>query len=317
MVLMLILAGLALLALGGELLVRGSVNSARVLGVSPLLIGLTLVGFGTSMPELVTSLFAAVRNAPGIAVGNVIGSNTANILLILGVSALISPLAVRPEAYRRESFALAASTLACIAAVLHGHLNQITGAALVGLLIAYIVWAYRSERSVPGAEVTMHRQMAVDAVPRRRGLGLALGNAAIGIAMTVLGARLLVDGAVALARSWGASETVVGLTVVALGTSLPELVACAVAAYRGHSDVALGNVIGSSIYNVLGILGLTAIVHPIDVPAEIARLDIWVLAGATAVLLLFLRTRWVLSRWEGGVFLAGYAGYMVYLVTQT
>lgn len=314
MTLLLVLAGLALLTLGGELLVRGAVNSARELGLSPLLIGLTIVGFGTSLPELVTSLFAAFRDAPGIAIGNVVGSNTANILLILGVSALIAPLAVRPQAFWREGSALAVSMIACTVVVLHGHLSQLTGVILVTLLVAYLVWAYVNERNSRGAQATMHQHMAASAAPRRRRLGIGLGLTIIGISLTIVGARLLVEGAVDLARSWGASEAVIGLTVVAIGTSMPELVASAVAAFRGHPDVALGNVIGSSIYNVLGILGLTAIIHPIDVPAEIMRLDIWVLVAATVVALLFLRSGWRLRRWEGGVLLAAYVGYISYLV---
>ncbi len=158
------------------------------------------------------------------------------------------------------------------------------------------------------------KHMAADAAPRRRTLGEALFITLAGIGMTVLGARVLVDGSIALARSYGISETVIGLAVAAIGTSLPELFAGAIAVCRGHADVALGNVPGSSIHNVLGILGVTAMIHPIKVPAEIARFDIRVLAAATVLLLLFLRTRWMLSRWEGGVLLTGYAAYLGYLV---
>jgi len=313
-----ILAGLVLLSLGGELLVRGAVGAARAFGVSPLLVGLTIVGFGTSMPELATSLFAAFDESPGIAVGNVVGSNIANILLILGVSALVAPLAVQPAAFRRDGIALVGSTLACLAAALLGFVGRPEGAVLVLLLAGYIVWAYRTERRQPDAESLMHEHVAADAAPASPGTAgpgaaASLALAALGIATTVVGARLLVDGAIDLARAWGASETLIGLTVVAVGTSLPELVACVVAAARRHSDVALGNVIGSNIYNVLGILGITALVHPIAVPPEIVRLDIWVLVGATAVLMLFLRTGWTLKRWEGGVFVALYAAYVGHL----
>jgi cation:H+ antiporter len=313
MTIFLILVGLVLLAVGGDILVRGAVGVASRLGVSPLLAGLTIVGFGTSTPELVTSLFAAIDGAPGIAVGNVVGSNIANILLILGVSALILPLAIDPAAFKRDGLALAVATLACLAAVLLGFLSRPVGLVLLALLIGYIVWAYRSERRVPDAEAAMHEHVATDVTSPGMSLIAALGLAAAGIISTIIGARLLVDGAIEIARDFGVTETVIGLTVVAVGTSLPELVACVIAALRRHPDVVLGNIIGSNIYNVLGILGVTAIVHPISIPPEIAAFDIWVLLGTTALLGLFLRTGWTLKRWEGGVFLVLYAGYVAYL----
>lgn len=313
MTMMLILAGLVLLAVGGDILVRGAVGVASRLGVSPLLAGLTIVGFGTSTPELVTSLFAAFEGAPGIAVGNVVGSNIANILLILGISALILPLAVNPAAFRRDGLALAVATLACLAAVLTGFLGPAIGFGLLALLVGYIVWAYRSERRVPDAEAVMHEHVAADATTPGLSLLVALGLAVSGIIATIIGARLLVDGAIEIARSVGVTETVIGLTVVAVGTSLPELVACVIAALRRHPDVVLGNVIGSNIYNVLGILGVTALVHPISIPPEIAALDVWVLLGTTALLCLFLRTGWTLKRWEGAVFLVLYAAYIAHL----
>ncbi len=315
MTILLIILGLVLLAVGGDILVRGAVGVASRLGVSPLLAGLTIVGFGTSTPELVTSLFAAMDGAPGIAVGNIVGSNIANILLILGVSALILPLAVSPAAFRRDGLALAAATIACLAAVLFGFLSRPVGIGLLALLVGYIVWAYRSERKSPDEGAEMHEHLAVDATSPGMGLLAGLGLALVGIVGTIVGARLLVDGAIEIARNLGVAETVIGLTVVAVGTSLPELVACVVAALRRHPDVVLGNIIGSNIYNVLGILGVTAIVQPIAIPTEIASFDIWVLLGTTALLGLFLRTGWTLKRWEGGVFLVLYAGYVAYLTT--
>ena len=313
MTIILIVVGLVLLAIGGDVLVRGAVAVSERMGVSPLLAGLTIVGFGTSMPELVTSLFAAFDGAPGISVGNVVGSNIANILLILGVSALILPLAIDPAAFRRDGLALAVATLACLGAVMLGYLGRPVGLALLALLVVYIVWAYRSERLNPDAEAAMHENVVADVKPAGMSLIAALGLAAAGIVGTIIGARLLVDGAIEIARDFGVSETVIGLTVVAIGTSLPELVACVIAALKRHADVALGNVIGSNIYNLLGILGMTAVVHPIEVPAEIARFDIWVLLGVTVLLGIFLRTGWTLKRWEGGVFLGIYAAYLTFL----
>lgn len=314
MTLLLLLFGLLLLAGGGEILVRGAVGAARALGVSPLLIGLTLVGFGTSTPELVTSLFAAFEEAPGIAVGNVVGSNTANILLILGVTTLIRRLPVSPEAFWRDGLALVGSTAICVAAVLFGQLDRWVGAVLLAALAGYLLWAYRSESAHPDAEAEKHEHIAADAPQGPSSVLLSVGLALLGVVVTIVGARMLVSSAIVLAQGWGVSDTVIGLTVVAVGTSLPELVACVIAALRGHSDVALGNVIGSNIYNVLGILGVTAVVHPIPVPPEIARFDIWVLVGATTALMLFLRSGWRLRRWEGSAFVLAYAAYVAWLV---
>ena len=297
------------------MLVRGAIGSARAFGISPLMIGLTLVGFGTSMPELVTSLIAAFEEAPGITVGNVVGSNIANILLILGITALIAPLAVAPQAFRRDSSALALATFACVLAVLHGQVDHWIGIVFVSMLAGYIVWAYLGEKNSGDAQAQWHEQ-AAERPAGHGGLVMSLTLTAIGIVVTVVGAKLLVDGAIALASEAGMSQTVIGLTVVAVGTSLPELVACVVAALRGHADVAIGNIIGSGIYNVLGILGVTAAVHPIMVPDEVARLDVWVMAGATLLLLAFLRTGWRLRRWEGGVFALLYALYAGYLVAS-
>jgi cation:H+ antiporter len=301
------------LVIGGELIVRGAVRAASLLGMSPLLIGLTLVGFGTSTPELLTSLVAAFAGSPGIAVGNVVGSNIANSLLILGVAAVIAPLAVQPAAFRRDSIALAGSSLACALAVWLGFLDRLTGIAFVALLAGYIVWAWRHERQGRDAEAERQEQIASDVPTGPQGLSAALVLAGIGIGLTMLGAKLLVDGAIDLARGWGVSETVIGLSIVAIGTSLPELVASVIAALRGHGGVALGNVIGSNIYNILGILGVTAAVHPIAIPPEIARLDIWVLLAVTALLIVFLRSGWILQRWEGAVFLGSYACYVGWL----
>ncbi|WP_293422831.1 calcium/sodium antiporter [Phenylobacterium sp.] len=305
---LLILGGLVLLAGGGEVLVRGAVGAARAVGVSPLLSGLVLVGFGTSTPELVTSLLAALRDSPGIAVGNVLGSNIANILLILGVTAAISPVMIRPSVIRRDMIALGLSSVLLLAAVIAGFVDFYFGLVLILALMGYIGLAYVRERNRAGEAGAVK---ARDWTGFGKNLLLTVG----GIALTVFGARLLVDGAVELAEGLGVSETVIGLTVVAVGTSLPELVACVVAALRRHSEVAVGNVIGSNVYNALGILGVTAMVSPIRIPPEVIRLDIWVLLGATALLAVFLRTGGGLKRLEGAAFLAAYAAYVGFLAT--
>ena len=310
----LLAVGLVLLTLGGDTLVRGASTAARSLGVSPLLIGLTLVGFGTSTPELVTSLTAAFADSPGIAVGNVVGSNSANILLILGLTVLIAPFAVDRAAFKRDGTMLVVSALVCVAAVLAGTVGRIWGVAMVAMLIAYVVLAYLGERNVKDAERAKYEHIAEDAPDAKGGLWAGLGLAVLGIALTIGGARLLVDNAIVIARDLGVSDTIIGLTVVAVGTSLPELVTSIVAAIRRHADVALGNIVGSNIYNVLGILGVTALITPIQIPVEIARFDIWVMLAATALLVIFVRTGMRLSRWEGFALFAAYAAYVAWLV---
>jgi cation:H+ antiporter len=296
--------GLGLLVLGGDLLVRGAVAFAVRLRVSPLLIGLTVVGFGTSTPELMTSLQAAYAGAPGIAIGNVVGSNTANILLILGVAALLAPIPVRREAFLRDGTVAAASALACLAAVLAGSLERVSGLALLALLAGYIAFAAMRERAAAG--VTEPADHSPGGMSTYRALAFTLA----GLAATLLGARLLVGGAIELAGVAGVSDTVVGLTVVAVGTSLPELVSSVMAALRRAPDLAFGNVVGSNIYNVLGILGATAAVHPIPVPPQIIDFDIWVMLAATAALAAAAVTGWRITRREGAAMLAGYGAYM-------
>lgn len=305
--------GLVLLVAGGDTLVRGATTAARSLGVSPLLIGLTLVGMGTSAPELVTSLTAVLAGSPGIAMGNVVGSNTANILLILGLAALISPIVVDRDAFRRDGWVLVGSTALCVLAVIAGTIDYLWGLAMLAGLAAYLVWAWRGERQHRDREARKYEHLTEDAPDAPGGLWVGLGLAVVGIGLTVGGARLLVDNAVIVAREVGVSDTIIGLTVVAVGTSLPELVTSAVAAFRKHSDVALGNVIGSNIYNVLGILGVTALVAPIRVPPEIIRLDIWVMVAATALVVLFVRTGMRIVRLEGLALLVAYGVYLGWL----
>ena len=316
MTLFLILFGLVCLVLGGELLVRGAVSLARHLRISPLMIGLTLVGFGTSTPELVTSVQAALSGSPGIAVGNVVGSNICNILLILGITALMRPVNATAAAFRRDGGVLVGASLLCLWAILSGDLGRLAGVAFVVLLIGYIVFTYFAERQGGSASADLHVAEAGQARPGPVGVGLTLLVAVGGLVLTIAGARFLVEGAIDLASALGVSETLIGLTIVAVGTSLPELVTSIMAAIRGQSDVAFGNVVGSNIYNVLGILGVTAIVQPIPVPAEIARQDIWVMLAATAVLLLVTVTGWRITRREGGLMLVGYAAYLGLLVAN-
>lgn len=307
--------GLVLLLVGGELLVRGAVASAKSLGVSPLLIGLTLVGFGTSTPELVTSVTAALNGSPGIAVGNVVGSNIANILFILGLSAVIYPMAVNPKGFKRDALMVSVAALACLGVVLYGRMGMLVGVAFMASLLAYIFLVYVQEKRAPDEAALVAEHRAEDASVGPRNMALSLTMAVAGIAITILGARFLVDGSISLAQSLGVSDTIIGLTIVAVGTSMPELVTSVVAALRRHADVAYGNIVGSNIFNVFLIMGTTSIIEPIEIPSQIANFDIWVMLAATALLVFFARTGIKVQRWEGWVLLSSYAAYTGYLIS--
>ena len=305
-----LLAGIVLLFAGGEALVRGSVAVAKRLGISPLLIGLTLVGFGTSTPELVASLEAALRGSPAIAVANAVGSNIANILLILGVAALIAPVPVAKEGFRRDAIVLAAVTLLMIGLGVAGTVSRATGIGLVAALAAYTGYAYVSEkRSYRSAAIT-HEQSVQEVMPRTMGIAGGLVTTVSGIGGVVLGAHFLIGAAITLARQAQMPEAVIGVTLVAVGTSLPELATAVIAALRGHADVAYGNIVGSNVFNILGIVGVTAIVRPLAFPAELLGLNMWVMAASVAVLVVLGATAGRLDRRAGAALLAGYAVYL-------
>lgn len=300
-----LLLGLIGLIIGGDMLVNGAVRLARGMGVSTLLIGLTLVGFGTSTPELVTSLIAALNHSEGIAVGNVVGSNIANILLVLGAAAVISPVRVDIKSFRRDSGFLILSTLGLFAAAALGRINFAMGLLLTAGLIAYVVYSYISDKK----QQKKKKQQTSETTPAPTGNPwLALVKALAGIALTILGAKLLVDNAIILARNWGISEAVIGLTLVAVGTSLPELATSVMSAIRKENDVAFGNVVGSNIYNALFILGITALFIPVTVPATMTR-DIIMMGVTTAVLIGIAFWQKKFSRLVGALFLLAYAGY--------
>lgn len=311
MIFVYLVLGLVLLVAGGELLVRGAVKLAEKFRISPLLIGLTLVGFGTSTPELVTSLQAALAGSPGIAVGNVVGSNIANILFILGMAALIYPIAVAKGPFKRDGIVLALSSLFCLGAVLSGRLENWMGVIFLLSLAAYIWYAFQQDRKTTKAATPNGTEEIPN--PSAGAIALDLVFVISGLAMTMLGARFLVNGAIDLARMFSISETIIGLTIVAVGTSLPELITSVMAALRKQGDIAFGNIVGSNIYNVIGILGVTAIVKPIPVPPEIMRLDIWVMLAATALLFVAAISRWRIGRAEGAIMLLGYAAYVIWL----
>ncbi|MEQ8404253.1 MAG: calcium/sodium antiporter [Oceanicaulis sp.] len=307
-----ILAGLVLLVAGGDALVRGATGLAKTLGVSPLLIGLVVVGFGTSMPELTTSVAASLSDSPEVAVGNVIGSNIANILLILAVTALLAPVAVQPRAFRRDGAALAIASLIAAGAVAFLPFARLTGLILFAALIAYVVFSYIADTRTKDAAAELHAGEAGTVKPAGGPLVSSLLLLA-GLAGVVGGAALLVDGATTLAGAAGVSEAVIGLTIVAIGTSLPELAASIAAARKGQGDLAFGNVIGSNIFNALGILGLAAVAKPFDLAPGAFGMDLLVMLGAAAALIAFAVTGWRIDRREGAILLLAYAAYMAWL----
>ncbi|MGD9868366.1 MAG: calcium/sodium antiporter [Hyphomicrobiales bacterium] len=308
-----IAGGLVLLFFGGELLVRGAVLLAHRLGVSCLMIGLTIVGFGTSTPELVTSLQAVMESAPGIAVGNIVGSNIANVLLIVGIAALICPIPCNQRIVLRDGGLMLAASLALLALSVGGVLDRVDGALLTFGLAGYLWYLWREETA--GANATEASRTAAEQNmelpwPGRLHTSVELVLLAGGIVLTVLGGRLLVFGAIDLARSLEVSDTLIGLTIVAVGTSLPELATSVVAAYRRQPDIAYGNIVGSNVFNVLGIGGVTALTVPINVPDHVLAFDLPVMIAVTLLMAVFAMTGARLTRTEGAVLLCGYGTYI-------
>lgn len=307
----LIIAGFALLLFGGESVVRGSVALAQRLGVSPLIVGLTIVGFGTSLPEMVVSVNAALVGSPGLAVGNVVGSNIANILLILGVAAVIAPIAVHPGAVKRDLLGMSAVTLVYVGLGMSGQIVFWQGALMLIALMSYIGFSVWHDNKSNDEVAEMHRDEAAEmgTIPLRT--VSIVGIIAVGLFAVVVGAEWLVTGATTLAKEFGVPEEVIGLTVVAIGTSLPELATSIVAAYRGHSDVCVGNVLGSNLFNLFGITGVTALFAPLPFSDKIIGFDLWVLLAATALIIPFMLSGRRISRFEGSILLILYVGFIV------
>lgn len=306
----LIIAGFALLLFGGESVVRGSVALAQRLGISPLIVGLTIVGFGTSLPEMVVSVNAALVGSPGLAVGNVVGSNIANILLILGVAAIIAPIAVSPGAVKRDLLGMSAVTLVYVGLGMSGQIVFWQGALMLIALMSYIGFTVWHDNKSNDEVAELHREEAAEmgTIPLRT-VSIA-GIIIVGLFAVVVGAEWLVTGATTLAMEFGVPEEVIGLTVVAIGTSLPELATSIVAAYRGHSDVCVGNVLGSNLFNLFGITGVTAMFTPLPFSDKIVSFDLWILLAATALIIPFMLSGRRINRLEGSILLALYVGFI-------
>jgi cation:H+ antiporter len=303
--------GAAALYLGAEWLVHGSSRLARSFGVSALVVGLTVVALGTSAPELVVSTTAALRGQGGVAVGNVVGSNILNLALIIGVAALAGPLRVQMSLIFREAPLMVAAGLTLPLLAWDGVVSRLDGALLSLAFAGYLAFVVRSARREPGSVKAEFAEFeaAEDRAPERGTRLRDAGLAAAGLATLVVGAQLLVGAAVFFARSVGISEVVVGLTVVAIGTSLPELATSAVAAARGEADIALGNVIGSNIFNSLIILGAASLARPIGMERSLFAYEIPVMVGISIVFPLLAYTRRTLGRLEGGFLVACYVAF--------
>ncbi|MCA1299259.1 calcium/sodium antiporter [Stappia indica] len=326
-----LIGGLVVLVVAGDVLVRGAVGIAERLGIPALVIGLTIVAFGTSAPELVISLGAALDGLPGIAIGNVVGSNIANVLLVLGLPAIIAVTSCRETGAIRNSAFMVLITVVFIAMCFHSPISRTDGIVLL-LLLGLFLWdsvrATRKHRRENGrcadksAEADCPKEgeeevgelyEEVEGVPESPALAILF--IALGLIGLPLGAHFTIAGASALASAWGVTEAVIGLTVVALGTSLPELATSLMAAIRGHSAVALGNVIGSNVFNLLAIMGITAVVVPLGVPQEVLVLDLWVMLASALLVLAFAAMHVTIRRPSGAILSLLYCLY-IFVVFQ-
>jgi len=305
-----LIGGFIVLLASAEIFVRGAVSLAKILRVPPLVIGMTVVAFGTSAPELMVSLDAAVSGAPGLALGNVIGSNITNVLLILGVSGLFSSILAPENAHRRDSVALFGGSIVFVLLCLQGVVGFWPGMVLIVLFTGFLISTYRIE-SKDKKLAAGHILEVQEISPLQAPLWVVVAVTAAGLAGIIWGADLLVIASVSIARTFGVSEEIIGLTLVAFGTSLPELAASVVAAFRGHSDIAVGNIVGSNLFNILGVAGLTAMVTPLPVTGNILTFDIWVMLGSTALLLPILAGRWKFGVKSALAFLVLYGVYIL------
>jgi cation:H+ antiporter len=305
--LVMFLVGLGLLVLGANLFIKGAGGIALRFGVSPFVVGMVLVGFGTSMPEMAVNLTAVFENRLDLAVGNVVGSNISNVGLILGAAALIAPMAVPRRVFRSELPVLVGLSVGFWLLVVDGRLGRIDAAVLLAGFAVMMVVMARGSRQVP---VVVEDEIGVDVEQARQATWPHVWRLGVGLVLLLGGSKLMVDAAVALALSWGVSELVIGLTVVAVGTSLPELAASVTAALKGEAEIAIGNVIGSNVFNLLLILGVTGMVQPLPVASSLVRVDIALMVAFVVVLYPLALHKRKLGRMAGLVLLAGFAAFL-------
>ena len=315
MTVLFMIVGLFLLAIGGDILVRGAVGVASRLGISPLLAGLTIVGFGTSAPEMVVSALAASQGNPGIALGNAYGSNITNIALILGITALISPIAVHSQVLRKELPILALVTGLAAWQLLDGEITRLDALVLLGVfgaLMAWTIWqGMKKKEDALASEI--EQELDVRAMPLRQAIFWLVA----GLVLLIVSSRVLVWGAVEIAHGFGVSDLIIGLTIIAVGTSLPELASSIIAARKGEHDIALGNILGSNLFNTLAVVGIAGTIHPLSVGPEVFNRDMLVMAALTLSLFVIgygFRGQGRINRMEGALLLAAYVGYTAYLM---
>ncbi len=301
--LLMIAAGLVVLYYGGDFLITGAVRIARQFKISPFVIGATVIGFGTSAPELAVSVLASFQGSPELALGNVIGSNIANVGLVLGLTALVSPLCIAEKRLRDESIPLLGATFLILGLAWNLQLSRVNGAVLILLLAAYI-WRNLSKKEDSIFEVEEDERLFPEG-----GMGIQVLLIVVGLIMLVLGAHWLVKGAASIARSFGISEWFIGISIVAVGTSLPEIVSSIIAAKRGHAEMAIGNVFGSNIFNILMVLGVAASIKPLHIQEPIHP-DLVVTTVLTCLLIILIRLEHQLSKRDGAILLICYFSYI-------
>lgn len=311
-----IVFGLMLLVWSADRFVDGASSTARHFGMPPLLIGMVVVGFGTSAPEMVVSALAASQGNPGIALGNAYGSNITNIALILGVTALISPIAVHSQVLRKELPILMAVTVLAGWQIWDGELTRLDAIVLVAVFAGLMGWTIRQSLRQPtdALATEVAQELSAEPMPLKRAL-MWLG---IGLVLLIVSSRILVWGAVSIAQSLGVSDLIIGLTIVAVGTSLPEFASSIIAARKGEHDIAIGNIIGSNLFNTLAVVGIAGLIGPLSVGPEVFSRDIMVMAGLTLLLFVFgygFRGPGRINRFEGGAMLAAYIAYTGYLIS--
>ena len=318
---LMLIAGLVLLVAGAEVLVKGASRIALMFGLSPLVIGLTIVAYGTSSPELMVSIQSSLAGQPDIALGNVVGSNIFNVLLILGVSALITPLVVAQQLIRLDVPILIGISCLTLMFGLDGKISRVDGAIFLMGIILYTTFLLIQSRKERNPEVTeeYEREYGDATVRSPQKIAINIGFVVVGLGLLVLGSKFLVDSSIAIARSFGISELVIGLTLVAAGTSLPELATSFVASIRGERDIAVGNVIGSNIFNILAVLGGSSLFSSegLTVSASALRFDIPVMIAVAVICLPVFITGQLIARWEGLLFLSYYVAYTAYLIMDS
>ncbi|EQC45188.1 K+-dependent Na+/Ca+ exchanger family protein [Bacteriovorax sp. BSW11_IV] len=311
-----VVLGLILLVWSADKFVDGASNVARHYGMSPLLIGMVIIGFGTSAPEMVVSALASIQGNPGIAIGNAYGSNITNIALILGITSLIVPISVHSQVLKKELPILFIITVVSIGVLIDLNLSRTDAVILLLIFAGLMVWTIRE--GLRSSKDTFAKEMDSELKERKVSIKKSYIMLSGGLVLLILSSRLLVYGAVGIAQALGVSDIIVGLTVVAVGTSLPELASSVIAARKGEPDIALGNVLGSNLFNTLAVVGISGVIHPIAIEKEVFYRDIGVMTALTLSLFILgygFKKQGKINRVEGGILLCSYVAYTIYLIT--